>query len=68
MDIFGVTVPLWAIFLGVLLVVVVVWKFIKFAIKLFLILVVFFVILIGLDFFNVFDLIQNAFSNFFGII
>jgi len=59
MDIFGVTVPLWAAFLVVLLVVVIVWKFIKFAIKVLLVLIVFFVILIGLDFFNVFDWIQN---------
>jgi hypothetical protein len=68
MDIFGITVPLWAIFLGVLLVVVVIWKFIKFAIKLFLILIVFFAILIGLDFFDVFGSIQDALSSFFGII
>jgi len=60
MDIFGIAIPLWAIFLGVLLIVVIVWKMIKFALKVLLILVVFFVILVGLDFFNVFNWIQSV--------
>ncbi len=63
MDVFGFTLPLWAVFLGGLIVVVVAWKFIKFAIKILLILIIFFAILIGLDFFNVFNNIQNLLSN-----
>ena len=59
MELFGVVIPLWAIFIGLILIVVVIWKLIKFAIKILLILVVFFMILIGLDFLGVFSWIQN---------
>lgn len=64
MDIFGFIIPLWAVFLGGIIIVVIAWKLIKFALKALLILVVFFVILIGLDFFNVFGWIQSVLSNF----
>jgi len=63
MDVFGFTLPLWAVFLGGLIIVVVAWKFIKFAIKVLLILIIFFAILIGLDFLGVFNFIQNLLSN-----
>ena len=63
MDVFGFTLPLWAVFLGGLIVVVVAWKFIKFAIKILLILIIFFAILIGLDFLGVFNFIQDLLSN-----
>ena len=63
MDVFGFTLPLWAVFLGGLIVVVVAWKFIKFAIKILLILIIFFAILIGLDFLGVFNFIQSLLSN-----
>ena len=56
-------IPLWAVFLGGILVVIIAWKLIKFAIKLLLVLVVFFAVLIGLDFFGVFDLIMGLFTN-----
>jgi len=59
MEILGVTIPLWAVFLGGIVVVIIAWKLIKFALKLLLVLVVFFVILIGLDFFDVFNWIQG---------
>lgn len=61
-EIFGVELPLWAIFLIGIIVVIVSWKLIKFALKILLIGIVVFVILIGLDFFNVFNWIQNLFA------
>jgi len=63
MEILGMIIPLWAVFLGGILVVVIAWKLIKFALKLLLVLVVFFAILIGLDFFHVFDSIAGLFTN-----
>jgi len=63
MDIFGFTLPLWAVFLGGIIIVVVAWKLIKFALKALLVIVVFFGILIGLDFLNVFNIIQDLISN-----
>lgn len=62
MELFGIVIPLWAIFLIGIIAVVVIWKLMKFAIKIALIIIVFFLILIGLDYFNVFDTIQNLFS------
>jgi hypothetical protein len=59
MDIFGVTVPLWAIFIGGIILVLLAWKLIKFTIKLVFIVVAFLIILIGLDFAGVFDWIHN---------
>ena len=68
MELFGFMIPLWAVFLGIILVVIVAWKLIKFAIKILLILIVFFVILIGidfgLDFLGVFTQIQNIVQAF----
>jgi len=65
MELFGVVIPLWALFIGLILVVVVVWKLIKFAIKILIVVVVFFVILIGLDLLNVFTWInENLLSSF----
>jgi hypothetical protein len=61
-EIFGVELPLWAIFLIGIIVVILAWKLIKFAFKILLIALVVFVILIGLDFFNVFNWIQNLFA------
>lgn len=61
-EIFGVELPLWAILLIGIIVVIVAWKLIKFALKILLIAIVVFVILIGLDFFNVFNWIQNLFA------
>jgi hypothetical protein len=64
MELFGIIIPLWAVFLGGILVVIIAWKLIKFALKLLLVLVVFFAILIGLDFFGVFNWIQGLFISF----
>jgi hypothetical protein len=63
MDVFGFTLPLWAVFLGGIIIVVVAWKLIKFALKVLLVLVVFFGILIGLDVLGVFNFIQGLLSN-----
>lgn len=59
MDIFGVAVPLWAVFLIGIIAVVAVWKLFKFAIKILLVIVAFFAILMGLDYFQIFDGIQE---------
>ena len=56
-------IPLWAIFLGGILVVIIAWKLIKFALKLLLVLVVFFAILIGLDVLGIFNGIQELFAS-----
>jgi hypothetical protein len=62
-EIFG-TLPLWIIVLIGLVIVLIAWKFIKFAIKILLIFVIFFLIIFGLDFLGVFDYIQNILLNF----
>lgn len=62
MIIFGVDLPLWAAFLIGIIVVIIAWKLVKFALKILLIIVVFFVILIALDYFQVFNTIQGIFS------
>ena len=59
MELLGFTIPLWALFIGIIIIVVIAWKLIKFAIKVLLVLVVFFVILMGLDFLGVFAWIQD---------
>ena len=58
-QILGFELPLWALFLIGIIVVMVAWKFIKFAIKLMLIVIVFFMILMGIDYFNIISGIQN---------
>lgn len=58
LEIFG-NIPLWAILIIIVLIVVVAWKLIKFAIKILIVVVVFFAILIGLDVIGVFDLINK---------
>ena len=61
-ELFGFTLPLWAFFIIGIIAIIIVWKLIKFAIKILLVIVVFFIILIGIDFFDVFGWIQNLFS------
>jgi len=58
-QILGFELPLWALFLIGIIVVVVAWKFIKFAIKLMMIVIVFFIILMIIDYFNIISGIQN---------
>jgi hypothetical protein len=64
MGILGITllgygIPLWLVFLIVVIAVLLIWKLIKFAIKILIIIVIFFVILFGLDLLGFFDAIQN---------
>ena len=59
MNVFGVALPLWAVFLIGIILVVVAWKLIKFALIVLVVLIVFFVIMMGLDYFQVFDMIQS---------
>jgi len=62
-EIFG-SLPLWILLLVGIIIVLIAWKIIKFALKILLILVIAFLILMGLDFLNVFDFIQNIMTNF----
>ena len=59
MDIFGITIPLWALFLGIIILVLLAWKIIKFAIKVLIIFVIGMVVLMGLDFIGFFNWIQT---------
>ena len=63
MEILGLQIPLSILFLIAIIVVVVIWKIIKFAIKILLVIIVFFLALFGLDLIGVFDYIQNLFSS-----
>jgi hypothetical protein len=58
-QLLGFELPLWALFLIGIIVVMVAWKFIKFAIKLMMIVIVFFIILMVIDYFNIISGIQN---------
>ncbi len=58
-------IPLWMILIGVVLGVIIFWKLIKFALKVLIAIVVFFIILIGLDLLGVFSWInENILSQF----
>ena len=62
-EIFG-SLPLWIILLIGIIIVVIAWKLVKFALKILLILIVAFLILFGLDFLGVFNILQEFLSNF----
>jgi hypothetical protein len=62
LELFGFTLPLWAFLIIGLIAIIIIWKLIKFAIKIFLVIIVFFIILIGIDFLNVTGIIENLFS------
>jgi len=64
-TLFGYIFPMWLVFLLLIIGVILAWKLIKFTIKVLLFVIVFFVILLCLDFFGVFDFIQNVISNYF---
>lgn len=59
MEIFGMMIPLWAIFLGVILIIIAAWKIIKFAIKLFVILIIILTVFVGLDITGILDIIKD---------
>jgi hypothetical protein len=58
-QIFGFELPLWALFLIGIIGAIVAWKFIKFAIKIMLIVIVFFIVLFVIDYFSVIKGIQD---------
>jgi len=64
MQIFGVIVPLWAVFLCFILFIIVAWKLIKFALKFLLIAIIVFIVLIGMDVLGVFNSLQNIIEGF----
>ena len=64
MDVIGFQIPLWALFLIGLVIVFVAWKIIKFAIKLFIGLLIFFGIMMGLDMLGVFNWIQSVLAGY----
>jgi hypothetical protein len=59
MDVFGITIPLWAVFLGIIILVILAWKIIKFALKVLIIFLVGMGVLIGLDFIGLFSWLQT---------
>ncbi len=61
LEIFG-SLPLWAIILVGVIVVVIAWKIIKFALKILLVLIISFAIMMGLDILGVFDALQKLLS------
>ena len=65
MEFLSISIPLWAIFLLLVIVVLLVWQFIRFTIRLLLFFLLFFALLIGLDLLGVFTWIQqNILSSF----
>jgi hypothetical protein len=63
MELFGFQIPLSVLFIIGIIAVIILWKVIKFAIKILLLVVVFFLVLFGLDMIGVFEHIQNLFSS-----
>jgi hypothetical protein len=58
-ELLSMSIPLWAVILVLFLVVLIIWQFIRFTLRLLLFLFLFFVLLIGLDFLGVFNWIQQ---------
>ena len=50
MDIFGVIIPFWAVLIGILVIALVLWKVLKFAVWVLIFIVIVIIALIGLDF------------------
>jgi hypothetical protein len=50
MDIFGYTIPFWAVLLGILVIALLLWGVIKFAIWVLIFIAIIIIALIGLDF------------------
>jgi hypothetical protein len=62
-EIFGFVLPLWLFFLIFIIAAIILWKLIKFAIKLLIVVVVFFIILFGLDILGIFDMIDKLIAS-----
>ncbi|OYT29799.1 hypothetical protein B6U98_01225 [Thermoplasmatales archaeon ex4572_165] len=63
LEIFGQIPLVYLLLLGII-VIVIAWKVIKFAIKIFVALLIFFGVLIGLDMLGIFQWIQQMLSNY----
>lgn len=63
MDIFGIDFPLWAVFLIGIFGAIIAWKFIKFALKALIIVIIIFVALSLVDILNLVSYIQNFITN-----
>lgn len=50
MEIFGFIIPFWAVLLGILIIALVLWGVLKFAVKILIIIAIVIIALIGLDF------------------
>ncbi len=59
LEIFSLAIPVWAVVLCLLIVVVLIWQFFRFTIRLLLFFILFFVLLIGLDLLGVFTWIKD---------
>jgi hypothetical protein len=59
MEFFSLPIPLWMILLIVLIVVLLVWQFFRFTVRLLLFIGLFFLLLIVLDFLGVFSWVQQ---------
>lgn len=65
MEFLSLSIPLWAVFLVFVIVLLLVWQFIRFTLKVLLFFILFFVLVIALDFIGVFSWIhQNILSQF----
>jgi hypothetical protein len=50
MEIFGFIIPFWAVLLGILVIVLLLWKVIKFAVWILIFIAIVIIALVGLDF------------------
>ncbi len=65
MEFLSLSIPLWAVFLVFVIVLLLVWQFIRFTLRVLLFFLLFFVLVIALDFIGVFSWIQqNVISRF----
>jgi hypothetical protein len=60
MEFLSLSIPLWAIFLVVIIVLLLVWQFLRFTLRILLFFFLFFAILMVLDFIGVFGWIQQT--------
>jgi len=62
-DLFGVQVPLWAFIIIGIVIVVLAWKLIKFALTILIIIVIALLILMFVDFLGIFENFENVINN-----
>jgi hypothetical protein len=61
MEFLSLSIPLWVIFLAVIIVLLLVWQFLRFTLRIFVFFFLFFALLMILDFIGVFSWIQETF-------